>query len=126
MGVVCRDVTYGQPPSAAHQAVVLVAVAAPLAVGDAARVCGCVQALLAARRGARVRAEVRGAADLQVLDVLARLLLLTRRCDAQLEVVGAGGAEDQAVPALAGLLALTGLDPLLRPADPHRPAERSA
>ena len=99
---------------------VLVAVAAPLAAGDAARVCGCVQALLAVRPGARVRAEVRGPADLRVVDALARLLLLARRCGAELEVVPAGGAEGRAP--LAGLLALTGLEPVLGPARPGAPA----
>ena len=91
-------------PGAAQRATVVLRVRGPVRPGDADRLCDRLRALRS--DGPCVVVHVRGAVDLGVVDVLARLQLVARRSDgsARLRVV-ADGLDD--------LLALTGLQDVL-------------
>lgn len=85
-----------------HGRTFFVQVSGPLGPDDALRLCRRVQVMLAADRTAGVVCQLRGTADLGVVDTLARLSLLTRRLAVCLRLAGsAAGLEE--------LLALTGL-----------------
>lgn len=95
----------------------VVEVRGPLAPGEAARLRDRVQRRLRAECPRGVICDVRGTADLGVIDVLAGLLLVVREQGCWLRIRAMNHD-------LAALLALTGLDEALGPRlEPRRQAE---
>jgi hypothetical protein len=93
----------------------------PLTPFQVGVVCRRAELMLTGARGQELICDVSGHPDLSVIDVLARLALLTQRFQARLQIRASGDAAAD----LANLVALTGLELLNRPLEARRQAETS-
>jgi hypothetical protein len=85
---------------------VVVELRGPIAEHQAKQLCGRVEAQILRGAPREIRCDIRGTADLSVVDALARLALIAQRFDGSLDVRSAG--DD-----LAALLVLTGLEVII-------------